>query len=88
MKKGKQNGSAADFIVNGSSVLFNHLAQLFGMILHHGVFPHDSALSTAILIPESGKKSISSSNNYHSIALRTAFGKLFDLVLLSSICNG
>lgn len=82
---------ASDFIINGSSILFKHVGQLYGMILHHAVFHHHFAFSTVIPIPKGGMKLISSSDitvASHSIVFLVSYLTRCCLAACSDLQNG
>ncbi|MEE4247180.1 MAG: reverse transcriptase family protein [Kangiellaceae bacterium] len=87
LKAGKKDGTidfSSDYIDNGPDSLSIHFSLLFSLILKHGRFPRDFALSTVIPLPKNKKKSLKCSSNYRGIALGSVIAKLFDVTILHS----
>ena len=85
IKRGKSDANVdvcSDHIVNACFELYVHLSFLFNVMVSHQVAPSNMLSSTLVPIPKDKKKSLSSSDNYRSIALSSIVGKVLDKIIL------
>ena len=75
-------GHYTDHIINGTAKLNTMMSLLFTSMIHHSFTPMDMLLGTIIPIPKDTRKSANDSNNYRSIALSSAFGKVLDWIII------
>ena len=85
LKPGKSDGRAllSDNLVHGGAALHEHLTLLLNIMFSHGYVPEALLVSTFISIPKNLKASLNNSNNYRSIALCSAIGKVIDILILN-----
>ena len=84
LKPGKADGRVGvltDHIMHGHN-LHVHLCQLFNSMLIHCMSPSTLQSSTLVPIPKDKRKSLSLSDNYRAIALRSPISKVLDTVIL------
>jgi len=89
LKKGKHDGYiglSTDHLCHGTGPLYNHLANLYNMMIIHSHTPYEFGITTINPIPKDKRKSLRESSNYRSIAISSPFGKLLDLIIIGK-CN-
>ena len=85
MSRQKSDGCTeclSDHFLNGTALLYRHIAILFNCMLRHASVPETMKLSTLIPIPKNRKKSLNDSQNYRAIALSSILGKVLDHTIL------
>ena len=85
LNRGKSDGFdglTSDYIINGSTLLFQYISVLFTFMIKYGHAPDSLCVSTMISIPKNKIGNISDSQNYRGIALSSILGKLLELCII------
>ena len=77
-----QSGLLSDHIVHGGDRLHTVLAFMFSAMINHSYVPKNLLLSSIIPIPKDRRKSLNDINNYRSVVMCSALGKLFDNIVV------
>lgn len=86
LKRGKSDCNSllsSDNFVNACEDLSIHLSFLLNILFRRSCAPSEMLMSVLVPIPKNRRKSLSSSNNFRSIAISSIIGKILDNVILS-----